>query len=134
MLDSASHAPAIRGNYIGGKWVATSRTFEDLNPSDNSVYARAPDGTREDMTRAIEAAQAAFADWSARIVVAVIAVGAALSEVDLGGIGKGYALDQLVAVLEDWDIQRVCLIGGGSSIRALEPPSGRTRRVSPSVG
>ena len=66
MLDSASHAPAIRGNYIGGKWVPTSRTFEDLNPSDNSVYARAPDGTREDMTRAIEAAQAAFADWSAR--------------------------------------------------------------------
>ncbi|MXQ07316.1 aldehyde dehydrogenase family protein [Alphaproteobacteria bacterium GH1-50] len=66
MLDGANASPAIRGNYIGGQWVPTARTFEDLNPSDNSVYARAPDGTREDMTRAIEAAQEAFRDWAAR--------------------------------------------------------------------
>lgn len=46
------------------------------------------------------------------------------TDVDLGGIGKGYALDQLVTVLEDWDIQRACLIGGGSSVLILDPPSG----------
>lgn len=46
------------------------------------------------------------------------------TEVDLGGIGKGYALDQLVAVLDDWDIHRACLIGGGSSVLALDPPAG----------
>lgn len=46
------------------------------------------------------------------------------TRVDLGGIGKGYALDQLVGVLADWDINRACLIGGGSSVLALEPPSG----------
>lgn len=46
------------------------------------------------------------------------------TEVDLGGIGKGYALDQLITVLQDWDIDRACLIGGGSSVLALDPPSG----------
>ncbi|MBS0123792.1 aldehyde dehydrogenase family protein [Thetidibacter halocola] len=66
MLDSAPNAPVIKGLYIGGNWVPAARTFEDLNPSDNSLYARIPDGSRSDMRRAIEAAQAAFPDWSQR--------------------------------------------------------------------
>ncbi len=65
MLDSAPVSPTIRGMYIGGSWVPAARTFEDLNPSDNSVYARIPDGSAADMRRAIEAAQAAFPAWSA---------------------------------------------------------------------
>ena len=65
MLDSAPVSPTIRGMYIGGSWVPAARTFEDLNPSDNSVYARVPDGSAADMRRAIEAAQAAFPAWSA---------------------------------------------------------------------
>jgi vanillin dehydrogenase len=64
MLDSATGSPTIRGMYIGGDWVPAARTFEDLNPSDNSVYARIPDGTPADMRRAIEAAHAAFPAWS----------------------------------------------------------------------
>lgn len=66
MLDSTHSTPAIRGMYIGGSWVPAARTFDDLNPSDNSLYARIPDGTRNDMTRAIETAHAAFPEWSAR--------------------------------------------------------------------
>ena len=46
------------------------------------------------------------------------------TRIDLGGIGKGFALDQLVGLLEDWEIRRACLIGGGSSILALDPPAG----------
>jgi aldehyde dehydrogenase (NAD+) len=65
MLDSAPVSPTIRGMYIGGSWVPAARTFEDLNPSDNSVYARIPDGSAADMRRAIDAAQAAFPAWSA---------------------------------------------------------------------
>jgi vanillin dehydrogenase len=64
MLDSATGSPTIRGMYIGGDWVPAARTFEDLNPSDNSVYARIPDGTPADMRRAIEAAHAAFPAWA----------------------------------------------------------------------
>ncbi len=62
MLDVVkSPAPAIRGMFIGGQWVPAARTFEDLNPSDNTVYARIPDGSAADMRRAIDAAQAALA-------------------------------------------------------------------------
>ena len=64
MLDSAPAAPSIRGHFIGGRWVPGARTFDDLNPSDDTLYARIPDGTPEDMNRAIEAAHAAFPEWS----------------------------------------------------------------------
>lgn len=66
MLDHASTAPAIKGLYIGGQWQPAARTFEDLNPSDNSLYARIPDGSAADMRRAIDAAQAAFPAWANR--------------------------------------------------------------------
>jgi len=67
MLDANPNgAPTIKGMYIGGEWVPAARTFEDLNPSDNSLYARIPDASTTDMRRAIDAAQAAFPDWSSR--------------------------------------------------------------------
>ena len=66
MLDATNPSPAIRGNYIGGQWVPAARTFDDLNPSDNTLYARIPDGQPDDMNRAIDAAHAAFADWAGR--------------------------------------------------------------------
>jgi aldehyde dehydrogenase (NAD+) len=52
--------------YIGGKWMdaASGKTFEDLNPYTGEVYAYLPAGKREDAQRAIEAAQAAFPEWS----------------------------------------------------------------------
>jgi FAD:protein FMN transferase len=43
---------------------------------------------------------------------------------DLGAIGKGYALDRLAAVLEDWSVGRACLESGGSTALALDPPDG----------
>lgn len=46
--------------------------------------------------------------------------------IDTGGIGKGYALDRMAALMEhDWEIARVLLHGGGSSILALDAPQGR---------
>ncbi len=53
-------------NYIGGKWVDAQEreTFEDYNPYTGEVYARVPRSKRADVTRAIEAAQAAFPDWA----------------------------------------------------------------------
>ncbi len=52
------------GLYIGGRWVHPGRTFDDLNPSDGSVWARVPDASLADARAAIDAAQAAFAAWS----------------------------------------------------------------------
>lgn len=43
---------------------------------------------------------------------------------DLGGIGKGYALDQMAAILGEWNISRALLDAGGSTLLALDPPKG----------
>jgi FAD:protein FMN transferase len=41
---------------------------------------------------------------------------------DLGGIGKGYAVDRVAELLEEWAIPRALVHGGFSSVRALEAP------------
>ena len=52
--------------YIGGKWVdaKSKETFKDYNPYNGEVFATVPKGKREDTKRAIEAAAAAFPEWS----------------------------------------------------------------------
>jgi len=52
--------------YIGGEWVDANNkeTFEDHNPYNGEVFANVPKGKREDATRAIEAAAAAFPEWA----------------------------------------------------------------------
>jgi thiamine biosynthesis lipoprotein len=42
---------------------------------------------------------------------------------DLGGIGKGYAVDRMAEVLEEWEVHQALVHGGRSSVLALEPPS-----------
>lgn len=42
---------------------------------------------------------------------------------DLGAVGKGYALDRMAEVLREWDITAACLQCGGSTVLALDPPS-----------
>lgn len=45
---------------------------------------------------------------------------------DLGAIGKGYALDCLAALLRDWEIPSACLQSGGSTALALAAPTDQT--------
>ena len=53
-------------------------------------------------------------------------VRAAASDVriDLGGIGKGYAVDLMAELLEEWGLDCVFVHGGCSSALALAPPAG----------
>ena len=44
-------------------------------------------------------------------------------QVDLGGIGKGYAVDRVAELLRDWSIEIALVSGGYSSVLALEGPS-----------
>ncbi|MFQ5631981.1 MAG: FAD:protein FMN transferase, partial [bacterium] len=39
--------------------------------------------------------------------------------VDLGGFGKGYAIDKVAELLQDWDIENALIYGGRSSIFAI---------------
>ena len=52
--------------FIGGEWVdaAGGGTFESLDPFTGEVVADVAAGGREDAARAVEAAQAAFPEWS----------------------------------------------------------------------
>ena len=45
--------------------------------------------------------------------------------IDLGGIGKGYAIDLMAELLEEWGIERALIHGGFSSVMALEAPADR---------
>ena len=47
-------------------------------------------------------------------------------QVDLGGIGKGYAIDVVAELLEEWGLGRGLVHGGFSSVLALEAPTGGT--------
>ena len=49
---------------------------------------------------------------------------AAGARLDLGGIGKGYAVDRMAEVLAEWGVERAVIHGGFSSVLALEAPLG----------
>lgn len=45
--------------------------------------------------------------------------------IDLGGFGKGYALDKMAELLRDWDIDSALIHGGRSTVLALNAPPGQ---------
>jgi thiamine biosynthesis lipoprotein len=47
-------------------------------------------------------------------------------QVDLGGIGKGYAVDRMAELLREWSIDIALISGGYSSVLALDAPVGTT--------
>ena len=55
-----------RGLLVGGNSVPASsgRLADDISPWDGEIYARVAAGTPEDITRAADAAEAAFPSWS----------------------------------------------------------------------
>ncbi len=42
--------------------------------------------------------------------------------IDLGGVGKGYAVDLAAELLEEWGLGKALVHGGFSSVLALDPP------------
>lgn len=44
--------------------------------------------------------------------------------VDLGGVGKGYAVDRMAELLREWSIDVALISGGYSSVLALDAPPG----------
>lgn len=43
---------------------------------------------------------------------------------DLGAVGKGYALDQAAALLQQWSVYRALLNAGDSTVLAMQAPAG----------
>ncbi|WP_036765636.1 aldehyde dehydrogenase family protein [Paracoccus pantotrophus] len=53
-------------NFVGGKWIPAQATgeIEVINPATEEVFAVVPEGIAADVPPAVEAAAAAFPDWS----------------------------------------------------------------------
>jgi thiamine biosynthesis lipoprotein len=47
------------------------------------------------------------------------------AQLDLGGIGKGFAVDRMAESLREWDIRHALIHGGYSSVLAGDAPPGR---------
>jgi thiamine biosynthesis lipoprotein len=47
------------------------------------------------------------------------------ARLDLGGIGKGYAVDRMAESLGEWEIRHALIHGGFSSVLAADAPPGR---------
>tara|TARA_R110002126_G_scaffold291767_1_gene457245 strand:+ start:61184 stop:62623 length:1440 start_codon:yes stop_codon:yes gene_type:complete len=63
-MDKKSDIRTLR-HFIAGEWTdaENAKTFEVLNPLDDSLYAHAAKGSAGDMRKAVAAARAAFADY-----------------------------------------------------------------------
>lgn len=53
-----------------------------------------------------------------------VRVSASGVQVDLGGIGKGYAVDRVAELLREWGIDTALISGGYSSVLAMDSPRG----------
>ncbi len=51
-------------------------------------------------------------------------------QLDLGGVGKGYALEKMAEVLKDWDIRSALIHGGNSSVKALASPENKKWNIN----
>jgi len=54
-----------------------------------------------------------------------VALTASPVRVDLGAVGKGYAVDRMAEMLREWSIDRALIHGGFSSVLALDAPQGK---------
>src|SRR5579883_3051798 len=70
-------------HYIGGQRCASSRTFEDISPIDESLLGQIAAGGQAEVEQAVAAAQQAFPAWAA-----------------LGPQGRGEYLRRFAAVIE----------------------------------
>jgi FAD:protein FMN transferase len=74
------------------------------------------------VTAAALKAQATKPVWSLLRDKFSIRCDAGKLELDLGAIGKGFALDRMAEVLREWECAAFLLVAGGSSILAGGPP------------
>ncbi|KAL0967116.1 hypothetical protein UPYG_G00247980 [Umbra pygmaea] len=67
MLSTSDHSGMlVLENYIGGKFVPCSRHIDSFDPSTGEVYCKVPDSGKDEVEDAVEAAKAAFPNWSTR--------------------------------------------------------------------
>jgi acyl-CoA reductase-like NAD-dependent aldehyde dehydrogenase len=92
----------IGGDLVGA---ADDRTAETVNPSTGEVVSEVPDGTAEDIGRAVKAAKKAQPEWEA-----------------MGVVGRSEVFAELAKVVEEHEIEFAMLdaVDGGMPFRAMQ--------------
>ncbi|MDR0353370.1 MAG: FAD:protein FMN transferase, partial [Opitutaceae bacterium] len=103
----------------GGAFDATLGAAADLVKSAGKRQAVPEPGALQDLLDRRAASTIALSPGG--FVVEVTRPGASL---DLGAIGKGFALDAAAALLREWEIEHALLGAGGSSILAMGAEAG----------
>ena len=74
------------------------------------------------VTAAAKQAQTSSPQWRLLPEELAIQCESGWLQIDLGAIGKGFALDQMAELLQNWDCPSFLLVAGGSSILAGDAP------------
>ena len=54
----------VKGTYVNGKWFNESKTYEVINPSNNTVLANIPISSPEELELAVQSAATAQKEWA----------------------------------------------------------------------
>ena len=54
----------VKGTYVNGTWFNDSKTYEVINPSNNTVLAKIPISSTEELELAVQAASKAQKEWA----------------------------------------------------------------------
>lgn len=118
-LDCLSLAKDVAGATRGAFDAAIAAIWEAWRATDGSLRTPTPD----ELTAAGARSGSHLFDLDLENLTITCKIDAL--QLDLGGIGKGYALDQAATILnQDWDIHHALLNAGDSTVLALDPPPG----------
>lgn len=110
---------ATNGHLAAGETVRVSRWTMDCLEIAREVYGETAGAFDISLGSGFDTLQLSPRDCRVSLGRAELA-----PQLDLGGIGKGYAVDRMAEVLAEWDISQALLHGGHSSLLALDAPPG----------
>lgn len=116
-IDRINHAPPgnpVRVRADTFECLKASLAMEQLTDGAFNITARPISYDTEPFAPASSAAQALALDEDLLIVARIHSH----TRVDLGGIGKGFAVDAMVQLLKDWEVPNALVDAGGSTIFA----------------
>jgi thiamine biosynthesis lipoprotein len=120
-LDCLRLAEEVRLGTAGAFDIAYASAAGRVARPPSGVDERDPPQPRAAVPHATTLVGPVFALDEETHTVRVLAKGVRL---DLGGIGKGFALDRMGALLREWDIGSALLCASTSTLLALDPPPG----------